>query len=344
MITISEPCEVDAAGDAPADCPVRKSRGRELAEQRERIPLVGNSRHLMSVLSDAEKVAGTDATVLILGETGTGKELLARHIHRSSRRAAEPFITTNIAAIPATLLESELFGRERGAYTGSMNRQLGRFEVADGGTLFMDEIGELPLETQAKLLRVLEGGGFERLGSSRSLRANVRVLAATNRKLPELLGAGAFRPDLFYRLNVFSLTMPPLRDRLDDVPALVWSFVREFSYKMGKPIERIRDADMLSLQRHHWPGNVRELRNVVERGMILASGTELRLTVPPGDWSGESTPHSLLLRDVERAHVAKILKSTGGRIRGKGGAAEILGIKPTTLYSLMQRLGVERSA
>jgi formate hydrogenlyase transcriptional activator len=307
--------------------------------------MVGKCDTLMSVLHDAEKVASTDATVLILGETGTGKELLARHIHRSSRRAAEPFITTNIAAIPATLLESELFGRERGAYTGSMSRQLGRFEVADGGTLFLDEIGELPLETQVKLLRVLEAGSFERLGSSKTLRVNVRVIAATNRKLPELLGAGVFRHDLFYRLNVFSLTMPPLRERVEDIPSLVWAFIREFSYKMGKPIERVRDADVLALQRHRWTGNVRELRNVVERGMILATGSELCLTVPSADTSGDSQgARSLLLRDVERTHVTKILKSTGGRIRGKGGAAEILGLKPTTLYSLMQRLGVERSS
>src|SRR5688572_12886945 len=287
---------------------------KRVAEERHRIPLVGNSEALMSVLCDAEKVAATDATVLILGETGTGKELLAHHVHRISRRAAEPFITTNIAAIPATLLESELFGRERGAYTGSMSRQLGRFEVADGGTLFLDEIGELPLETQVKLLRVLEGGGFERLGSSRSLRVDVRLIAATNRKLPELLSEGTFREDLFYRLNIFSVTMPPLRERLEDIPALVWGFIRELSYKMGKPIERVREEDLLELRRYRWPGNVRELRNVVERAMILASGTELRLPVPSWDARANPLPRSLLLRDVEKVHIVNILKSTGGRI------------------------------
>jgi transcriptional regulator with GAF, ATPase, and Fis domain len=337
MTTLAEPCELLSVPAPPSD-----QDQSYVPSRRPKTPIVGNSEALLNVVRQAEQVAGTDAIVLILGETGTGKELLAQHMHRMSARAAEPFIATNIAAIPATLLESELFGRERGAYTGAMNRQIGRFEVADGATLFLDEIGEMPLETQVKLLRVLENGEFERLGSSRTLRVNVRVIAATNRKLPDLLRAGSFRQDLFYRLSVFPLTMPPLRDRLEDIPSLIWAFVKEFSYKMGKPIERVRQGDLDALVRYHWPGNVRELRNVVERSMILTSGTELRLALPETDVSADCGPASRRLRDVEDAHIRKVLKSTRGRIRGKGGAAEILGLKPTTLYSLMQRLGIER--
>jgi formate hydrogenlyase transcriptional activator len=344
MTTLAEPCEYVGADDAASGQEVVTRREHSAAPwRRPKTPIVGNSEALQSVVRQAERVASTDAIVLILGETGTGKELLAQHMHRMSARSAEPFITTNIAAIPATLLESELFGRERGAYTGAMNRQMGRFEVADGATLFLDEIGEMPLETQVKLLRVLENGEFERLGSSRTLRVNVRVIAATNRRFPELLRAGSFRQDLFYRLSVFPLTMPPLRDRLEDIPALVWAFIKEFSYKMGKPIERVRDADLAALQRYHWPGNVRELRNVVERSMILTNGAELRLALPePEAFGGEVGQASRRLRDVEEAHIVQVLKSTHGRIRGKGGAAEILGLKPTTLYSRMQRLGIER--
>jgi transcriptional regulator with GAF, ATPase, and Fis domain len=306
-------------------------------------PIVGNSRVLTSVVNQAEAVAMTDSIVLILGETGTGKELLAQHMHRMSQRSSEPFIVTNVAAIPATLLESELFGREKGAYTGAMSKQMGRFEMANCGTLFLDEIGEMPIESQVKLLRVLENGGFERLGSSRTLHVDVRVIAATNRKLPDLIRSGTFRQDLYYRLNVFPVTMPPLRERPEDIPALVWAFVKEFSYKMGKPIERIRESDLDALGRHPWPGNVRELRNVVERAMILALGTELRLTLPDCETLGELPAASRTLKDVEHAHISQVLKSTHGRIRGMGGAAEILGLKPTTLYSLMHRLGLERT-
>ena len=345
MTTLAEPCDFVDPDYAPSGRELL-TRAQRHVPRRAKTPIVGNSEALLSVVRQAEQVAATDAIVLILGETGTGKELLAQHMHRMSTRSSGPFITTNIAAIPATLLESELFGRERGAYTGAMNRQMGRFEVADGATLFLDEIGEMPLETQVKLLRVLENGEFERLGSSRTLRVDVRVITATNRKLPDLLRAGSFRPDLFYRLSVFPLTMPPLRDRVEDIPALVWAFVKEFSYKMGKPIERIRDADLAALQRYRWPGNVRELRNVVERSMILTNGAELRLALPDAEAAaaaaGEVAPPSRLLRDVEQAHIAQVLKSTSGRIRGKGGAAEILGLKPTTLYSLMQRLGISR--
>jgi transcriptional regulator with GAF, ATPase, and Fis domain len=343
MTTLTESLEDIGADIALPGHGLAAAGKKHIMSRRDRSPIVGDSQALLSVIRQAERVAATDATVLILGETGTGKELLAHHMHRVGIRSTEPFITTNIAAIPATLLESELFGRERGAYTGAMSRQIGRFEVADGGTLFLDEIGETPVEIQVKLLRVLEYGQFERLGSSRTLRVNVRVIAATNRKLPELLRAGSFRQDLFYRLNVFPLTMPPLRERLDDIPALVWAFIKEFSYKMGKPIERVRAEDLNALQRYHWPGNVRELRNVIERSMILTLGSELRIEVPePADALVDVGQRSRLLRDVEQAHILQVLASTRGRIRGKGGAAEILGLKPTTLYSRMQRLGIER--
>ena len=313
---------------------------KEVEALQGQMPIVGNSESLSQAITKAQQVAATESTVLILGETGTGKELLAAYLHRIGRRSGKPFITTNIAAIPSTLLESELFGREKGAYTGALTKQIGRFEMADGGTLFLDEIGEMPLETQAKLLRVLQKGEFERLGSGQTLRANVQVIAATNRKLPELIREGKFRQDLYYRLNVFPITLPPLRDRPEDIPALVWAFVQEFSERMGKPIDRIRRKDLDALQRHDWPGNVRELRNVVERSMIVTDGPELRLVLPDAE-PGQPSNESRALRDVERSHIQAVLKSAGGRIRGPHAAAEILGIKPTTLYSMMDRLGIE---
>ena len=304
--------------------------------------IIGTSDALQKVFYLVEKVANTNAGILIQGESGTGKELIAKAIHFNSQRANKPFLAVNCGALPESLLESELFGHTKGSFTGATADKKGLFRSADGGTLFLDEIGEMPLETQVKLLRVLENGEFERLGSSRTLRVDVRVIAATNRKIPDLLRANSFRQDLFYRLSVFPLTMPPLRDRVEDIPALVWAFVKEFSYKMGKPIERVREADLVALQRYPWPGNVRELRNVVERSMILTTGTELRLAAPESDVAGAVGPASRLLRDVEEAHIVQVLKSTRGRIRGKGGAAEILGLKPTTLYSRMQRLGIDR--
>ena len=306
------------------------------------VPIEGNSEALSKALAQARQVAATESTVLILGETGTGKELLAAYLHRIGRRSNKPFIATNIAAIPSTLLESELFGREKGAYTGALTKQIGRFEMADGGTLFLDEIGEMPMETQAKLLRVLQRGEFERLGSSKTLRADVQLIAATNRILPKLIREGKFREDLYYRLNVFPVTVPPLRDRPEDIPALVWAFVREFSERMGKPIDRIRKTDLDALQRFDWPGNVRELRNVVERSMILTVGRELRLVLPDTE-PGQSARQSRTLRDVERSYIQSVLKLTGGRIRGPRGAAEILGLKPPTLYAMIERLGIERT-
>jgi formate hydrogenlyase transcriptional activator len=313
----------------------------EVQARRDKTPIVGNSDRLLKVIRQAERVATTDSTVLILGETGTGKELLAQYIHRISGRSGKAFIALNIAAIPATLLESELFGREKGAYTGALTREMGRFQMADGGTLLLDEIGEMPLETQTKLLRVLQTGEFERLGSGQTLHVDVRVIAATNRDLSQLLVAGSFRQDLLYRLNVFPIILPPLRDRLDDIPLLVWTFVRELSQKMGRAFERIRKKDLDALQSYGWPGNVRELRNVVERSMILSEGPELRLVLPDGRPDAQHTASRLLV-DVEAQHILKVLEAAQGRIRGPGGAAEILGIKPTTLYSLMGRLGIER--
>ena len=313
----------------------------EVQARREHTPIVGNSERLVKVIRQSERVAGTDSTVLILGETGTGKELLAQYIHRISGRNAKPFISTNIAAIPATLLESELFGREKGAYTGALNREIGRFQMADGGTLFLDEIGEMPIETQSKLLRVLQTGEFERLGSGNTLRVDVRVIAATNRDLSQLLTVGVFRQDLLYRLNVFPITLPPLRDRPEDIPLLVWTFMRELSQRMGRAFERIRKKDMDALQSYAWPGNVRELRNVVERSMILSEEPELRLVLPDSG-NGKQADNTRTLVEVEKQHILKVLESSSGRIRGAGGAAEILGIKPTTLYSLMARLGIQR--
>jgi PAS domain S-box-containing protein len=303
--------------------------------------MVGNSDVLLDAIRLAEQVASTDSTVLILGETGTGKELLAQYIHRISRRCDNAFITTNIAAIPGTLLESELFGREKGAYTGALTREIGRFEMANGGTLFLDEIGEMPLETQAKLLRVLQSGEFERLGSGKTVRVDVRVITATNRNLTELIKAGKFREDLFYRLNVFPVTLPPLRNRPEDIPLLIWAFVKELSEKMGKAIDHIRKKDVDALQSYAWPGNVRELRNIVERSMILADGPELRLSFPDGQ-AGKTGWASRKLADVQRQHIQDVLQVTQNRVYGSGGAAEILGIKPTTLYSLMARLGIQR--
>ena len=245
-----------------------------------------------------EQVAKTTATVLLTGETGTGKELVARAIHRLSPRREKPLITVNCASLPSTLIESELFGREKGAFTGALTRQAGRFEIAHGSTLFLDEIGELPLELQGKLLRVLEEGRFERLGSTRTIQVDVRVIAATHRDLKKEVGRGNFREDLFYRINVFSIEIPPLRERIEDIPLLTWAFVNEFTEKMGKKIQMINRKTMEALQRYPWPGNVRELRNVIERAVIVSSGGILQVQIPflrkrtiprPSHWKRPST-------------------------------------------------------
>ena len=302
--------------------------------------IVGRSPAMKAILAQVEQVARTDATVLIEGETGTGKELLARAVHRLSTRKDRPLVTVNCASLPPTLIESELFGREKGAYTGALTRMTGRFETADGATLFLDEIGELPQDVQAKLLRVLEEGRFERLGSTKPLQANVRIIAATNRDLVHDVDEGKFRKDLYYRLNVFPIAVPPLRERPEDIPLLAWAFVRQFEKKMGKRIDHIPRKSMEDLQLYLWPGNARELRNVVEHAMIVSSSKTLEVHVPRMAFS--DIPANLSLEDAERRHILGVLEKSGWRIAGQGGAAEILRLKRTTLQSKMKKLGIRR--
>ncbi|HQA80460.1 MAG TPA: sigma 54-interacting transcriptional regulator [Methanoregulaceae archaeon] len=301
--------------------------------------IIGESEVMRQVLVRAEQVAPTETTVLILGETGTGKELLAREIHAMSKRKERPLVTVNCASLPPTLIESELFGREKGAYTGALSRMVGRFETAEGATLFLDEIGELPHEVQGKLLRFLENGTFERLGSAKTIRLNVRVIAVTNRDLISEVKVGRFRKDLFYRLNIFPITIPPLRERPEDIPLLVWAFVQQFEKKMGKHIDNIPQTGMEVLSRHSWPGNVRELKNVIERAMIISGGS---LEIFPPTISAHEEPQSQLLEDIKRGHILRVLEKTRWRIAGKNGAAEILGVKRSTLYNMMKHLGIQR--
>jgi transcriptional regulator with GAF, ATPase, and Fis domain len=302
--------------------------------------ILGNSQPIKQVLRRIEQVADTDSTVLITGETGTGKELIAREIHRLSKRGDKQLIKVDCAALPTTLIESELFGRERGAYTGALSRQGGRFEVADGATVFLDEIGELSQEIQVKLLRVLEEGQFERLGSSKTITVDVRVIAATNRDLSKALREGRFREDLYYRLNVFPISVPPLRERATDIPSLVWHFVKLLSSKMGKRVTTIPREEMEALQRHQWPGNVRELSNVIEHSMILCKGPCLMVQLPGVQESGPAGLQQLV--EVERQHIIKVLRETGWRVKGRNGAAEVLNINPSTLRTRMKKLEIER--
>ena len=302
--------------------------------------IIGASAALQQALAKVTQVAPTDSTVLIVGETGTGKELLARAIHNHSPRRDHKMVTVNCAALPSSLVEAELFGREKGAFTGALTREPGRFEIADGSTIFLDEIGELSLEVQAKLLRVLQDGEFERLGSAKTRKVDVRLIAATNRNLAEMVEGKEFREDLYYRLNVFPLDVPPLRERHGDIPKLVWAFVREFSESMGKRIETIPRRAMAGLERHGWPGNVRELRNVIERAMIVSRGPGLAIELPSSETTRGSS--SQCLADVEREHIRSVLASVGWRIRGTKGAAEILDLKPTTLEARMKKLGIKR--
>jgi PAS domain S-box-containing protein len=307
--------------------------------------VIGQSDALKYVLYRAKQVAPTDSTVLILGETGTGKGLIARAVHQASTRKDRPLIHVNCASLPVNLIESELFGREKGAFTGAQQRQVGRFELADGGTIFLDEIAELPLEVQAKLLRVIEDGQFERLGSPRSRRVDVRMMASTNRDLEEQISKGRFREDLFYRLNVFPITMPPLRQRQEDIPALVRHFVDKYNKKTGKAITGINPSAMKSLQGYAWPGNVRELENIIERSVITTHGEILQLADPlenrrPAHQEG--LPRKGLV-EVERAHILKTLKEVGWTIEGPKGAAQVLGLKPSTLRSRMKKLGIRKA-
>ncbi|MEH6873247.1 MAG: sigma-54-dependent Fis family transcriptional regulator [Candidatus Competibacter sp.] len=307
--------------------------------------MVGASAALRAVLREVETVAGTQATVLVTGETGTGKELIARAIHNRSARQAKPLIKLNCATIPASLAESELFGHEKGAFTGALARKLGRFELANGGTLFLDEVGELPLDLQAKLLRVLQEGEFERVGGSQTLKTDVRVIAATNRDLEQRCREGQFRPDLYYRLNVFPIQSPALRDRCEDVPLLVRHFVQKYAASLGKTIETVPLATLARLQTYSWPGNVRELQHVIERAVIVSRGATLEF----GDWLREPTAETgpgkasvTTLEEMEREHILKTLEITGWRVSGENGAARLLGLKATTLEARMKKLGIER--
>jgi formate hydrogenlyase transcriptional activator len=305
--------------------------------------IVGNSHTLQYVLFRVKQVAPTDATVLILGETGTGKGMVAHAIHELSARRGRPMITVNCAALPANLIESELFGREKGAFTGAHAKQVGRFEVADGGTIFLDEIGEMPLELQAKLLRVLEEGEFERLGSPQTIKVDVRVIASTNRDLKTEVQNKRFREDLFYRLNVFLVSIPPLRMRAEDIPQLVSYFVDKHARKFGRKYETVPKSMMKALQEHPWPGNVRELEHVIERAVITSSGPILRLVDPlerePAE-AEEEPPNKL--EWMEREHILKVLKKTRWKIDGGGGAASVLGLHPSTLRFRIKKLGIKR--
>jgi formate hydrogenlyase transcriptional activator len=306
--------------------------------------IVGSSAALMEVQDLVRTVAPTDSTVLIEGETGTGKELIAAAIHAHSKRRDRPFVKLNCAAIPLGLLESELFGHERGAFTGAVTRKVGRFEAADRGTLFLDEIGDIPLELQAKLLRVLQEGEFERLGSNQTQRVHVRLVAATNVDLLKLVSEKRFRSDLYYRLNVFPIPVPPLRDRAEDIPLLVRHFVSKYAARMQKRIDEIPLEAMTVLSDHPWPGNIRELQNFIERSVILTTGKTLRPPLEGLRQASEGEPlEAITLEDAERDHICKTLKKTNGVVAGSHGAAARLGMKRSTLYYYMQRLGISRS-
>src|SRR5205809_3190165 len=311
--------------------------------------IIGQSSVLKRVLHQVETVAPTDSAVLICGETGTGKELIARAIHDLSRRRERTFVKLNCAAIPTGLLESELFGHERGAFTGAIAQRVGRFELADGGTLFLDEVGDIPLELQPKLLRVLQEQEFERLGSTRTKRVDVRLVAATNQNLEEMVAAGTFRNDLYYRLNVFPIMLPPLRERPEDIPPLVRYFVQKFARRMNKPIDTIPVKAMIALTEYHWPGNVRELENFIERAVILSRGAELQLPLAELKQRSEVVHVApldgvLTLEHAEREHIVRALGETNWVIGGPTGAAARLGMKRTTLQSRMRKLGIARSS
>jgi formate hydrogenlyase transcriptional activator len=305
--------------------------------------LTSHSPGFRSIIEEIAQVAQTSSTVLLQGETGSGKEVLAQAIHDAGARNSRPMIKVNCAALPASLIESELFGREKGAFTGALARQPGRFEIADGSTIFLDEVGELPLELQPKLLRVLQEGEFERLGGSKTIKVDARVIAATNRPLEQAVREGRFREDLFYRLDVFPIEVPPLRDRREDIPLLSWTFVKEFSNSMGKPIDEIADESMAALQAYHWPGNIRELRNVIERAMILNHSPRLCIKLAHTALRPISvTAVAGSLDEAERVIILRAVQQCNWRIRGSNGAAALLHIKPTTLESRIKKLGLKQ--
>jgi len=306
--------------------------------------IVGESKCLKLVFSDVENVACTDTTVLITGETGTGKELIARAIHNASQRRERPLIIVNCASFSPNLIENELFGHEKGAFTDAKHRQIGRFELANGATIFLDEIGDLPLELQPKLLRVLQDGSFERLGGSRTIKTDARVIAATNQDMVELVKKGHFRRDLWYRINVFNIKIPPLRERREDIPLLVEWFIKKHSRKFGKDIKSVTSDSINSLKKYDWPGNIRELEHVVEHAIIATRGTTLHIPSSfnqiAGIYNTEATKRSL--EEIERDHIVKMLEETKGKIYGSEGAADILKINPATLYSRMKKLGIKK--
>ncbi|HEY3309903.1 MAG TPA: sigma 54-interacting transcriptional regulator [Desulfuromonadaceae bacterium] len=308
--------------------------------------IIGRSAALEYVFFRVEQVAPQDTTVLLLGETGTGKGIVARGIHSCSARKERPLVTVHCTSLPANLIESELFGRERGAFTGSNARQMGRFELADNGTIFLDEVGEMPLELQTKLLRVLQDGEFERLGSPRTIKVDVRIIAATNRNLEEEIRTGRFRDDLFYRLNVFPITIPPLRKRKDDIALLVNHFIAKFNNKTGKHISTVSSETLQLLQNYHWPGNVRELESVIERAVITSPGSTLQLLdhfdSRPPQTAGEEIKEVKALDELEREHILRVLQKTAWRIEGETGAAVVLGLNSSTLRGRMRKYGISR--
>jgi formate hydrogenlyase transcriptional activator len=308
--------------------------------------IIGQSNALKDVFFKIEQVAPQEATVLLLGETGTGKGVVARSIHSRSSRKDRPMVTVNCSALPANLIESELFGREKGAFTGSHDRQMGRFELADNGTLFLDEIGEMPMELQTKLLRVIQDGEFERLGGPKTIKVNVRIIASTNRNLEAEIREGRFREDLFYRLNVFPITIPPLRQRKEDIPLLVTNFVVKFNKKTGKKIDTVSKDTLNVLHQYNWPGNVRELESIIERAVITSQGPRLQIldrfvnSLKANEHEAQDDHKALV--DIERDHIFQTLEKTGWRIEGKKGAAILLGLNPSTLRGRMKKDGIRR--
>jgi len=304
--------------------------------------IIGQSNSIKKVLEKVEQVAETDSTVLIMGETGTGKELIARATHFISRRRDRPLVKVNCAALPVNLIESELFGHEKGSFTGAFERKIGRFELADKGTIFLDEIGDLPIETQVKLLRVLQDGEFERLGNPNTIQVNVRVIAATNRDLERSILDGNFREDLYYRLNVFPIKIPTLKERKDDIPILVNHFIKKYSAKIGKKVDIVPVKVIRTLQSYNWPGNIRELENVIERAIIVNQGNKLQL----GEWAPKEhvkrEKSNRTLEDIQRQHILDVLKLTHWQVSGDKGAAKVLAINPNTLVSKMKKLNIHR--
>jgi formate hydrogenlyase transcriptional activator len=329
--------EIEDTQSADAAVDNKEFRGRGLPR------IIGRSAALQHVLEMVRMVAPTDSTVLIQGETGTGKELVARAVHDISSRCGRRFVKLNCAAIPFDLLESELFGHEKGAFTGAIAQKIGRFELADKGTLFLDEVGDIPLALQPKLLRVLQEREFERLGSTRTHQADVRLVAATNRNLADMVERKEFRSDLYYRLNVFPISLPPLRERREDIPALVEHFVEIYARRMGKQIDPVSAETMSALIAHQWPGNIRELQNSIERSVILSTGNSLRSSLESSTRAAETeSPEAITMKDVEREHIRRTLEEARWVVAGPSGAAARLGIKRSTLYFRMQKLGISR--